>query len=221
MQNNINSENLPNSEGVSNNMARKILIATLYHKNAVVTAITKLGPEKVILLIDNKPDATQKKSLEEIKEFYAKTLEIVEEKTDPFDVVENAKVCVKIIDREQKGGNIIYANITSGYKTKAIGLLLACYIRHDFVKKIAYNPYEEKNIVIYLPRFSFKLSESQKSVLEQLDAGCTKATEISEKLKISPAMIYRAIAELEDMDMVEEDDKKTICVTDAGKIARM
>jgi CRISPR locus-related DNA-binding protein len=222
MQNNINPDNSPVIEGgVSDKMGKKVLIATLYHKDAVVFTITKLGPEKIILVIDKKPDDVQKKSLSEIRAFYANTLEIIEEKTDPFDVVEIAKSCVDIIDKEQKAGNSIYANITSGYKTKAIGLLLACYARHDFVKKIAYNPYEDKNKVVYLPRLSLKLTESQKSVLEQLEAGCTKATEIAEKLKISTAMTYRAIGELEDMDMIDENEDNTLCITDAGKIARL
>lgn len=222
MQNHINTKHLPFTElGVSNNMTRKTLIATLYHPDAVVFTITKLGPDKIILLIDKKPDAVQKKSIETIHSSFGKVLEVVEEKTEPFDVVEIARACVKIIDREQKAGNTIYANITSGYKTKAIGLLLACYARHDFVKKIAYNPYDDKNAVVYLPRLSLKLSDSQKAVLEQLEAGCTKATEIAEKLKISTAMTYRAISELEDLDMIERDENNTLCITDAGKIARL
>jgi CRISPR locus-related DNA-binding protein len=222
MQNNINPDNSPVPEGgVSNEMVKKVLIATLYHKDSVVNAITRLNPQKVILLIDKKPNDVQKQSLEEIKKFYPKSIEITEEKIDIYDVVEIARECVRIITDEQKAGNVIYANITSAFKTQAIGVLLACYARHDFVKKIAYNPYDDKDKVVYLPRLSLKLTESQKAVLEQLEAGCTKATEIANKLKISTAMTYRAISELEDLDMVEKDENNTICITDAGKIARL
>ena len=144
---------------------KKILIATLYSAEPVILATTKLGPDKLILLIDQEPTEKQKKSLKLIKDSLGKVLEVEDVKTHVYDIVEVAKKGVELIDKQNKEDQI-YINITSGRKTKAIGLLFAAYVRHDHIKKIAYNPEEDKTTVIYLPKLSFKLTESQKKVLE-------------------------------------------------------
>jgi CRISPR locus-related DNA-binding protein len=221
MQNNINPENVRVAEGgVSAIMGKKVLIATLYKPEPVLLAATRLGPEKLILLLDKEPDKEQLDSLKLIKNSLGKVLEVVEERTEVYDVVEVARKCVKIID-EQAKDDWIFVNITSGRKTKAIGLLFAAYARHDMVKKIAYNPEEDKSAVVYLPRLSFKLTESQKTILEKLEKGhYANTTELADKLSLSTAMVYRAVGELEDMDLItcNEDGIK---LTDAGKIARL
>ena len=136
-----------------------------------------------------------------------------------YDVVKVASKCVEIIDMQPKE-DVVYVNITSGRKTKAIGLLFAAYARHDRVKKIAYNPEEDKGLVVYLPRLSFKLTESQKKILEYVDAGnYASIKELSEKIDLSTAMLYRAIDELKDMDLISVEDG--LKLTDAGKIARL
>jgi len=221
MQNNINPDNVLVAEGgVSHNMGKKVLIATLYSPEPVLLAANRLGPDKLILLIDKEPDKEQQESFKLIKNSLGKVIEVVEEKTEVYDVVEVARRCVKIIDEQDKE-DLVFVNITSGRKTKAIGLLLAAYARHDCVKKIAYNPEEDTSSVVYLPRLSFKLTESQKEILAKLEKGNYKnTTELAEKMQLSTAMVYRAVAELEDMDMVEKDDEG-IRLTDAGKIARL
>ena len=80
-------------------------------------------------------------------------------------VIVMAKKAVEIIDLQPKE-NHIFVNITSGRKTQAIGLLFAAYARHDRVSKIAYNPDEDKSSIVYLPRLSFKLTDSEKRILE-------------------------------------------------------
>lgn len=221
MQNNINPSDNPVVEvGVSHTMGKKVLIATLYKPEPVLLASNRLGPEKLILLLDKEPDKEQLESLKLIKNSLGKVIEVVEEKTEVYDVVEVARKCVKIIDSQDKD-DWIFVNITSGRKTKAIGLLFAAYARHDVVKRIAYNPEEDKSSVVYLPRLSFKLTESQKAILEKLEKGHFKnTTELAEKLEISTAMVYRAVGELEDMDMITCNDDG-IQITDAGKIARL
>ena len=198
---------------------KKVLIATLYSAEPVMLATTKLGPDKLILLIDQEPTEKQKKSLELIKNSLGKVLDIESVKTHVYDIVEVARKGVGIIDKQDKDTKI-YVNITSGRKTKAIGLLFAAYARHDRIKKIAYNPQEDKSRVIYLPRLSFKLTESQKRVLEKIEDGNYKSiADLAKKIDLSTAMLYRAIDELRDMDLViiEED----ISLTDAGKIAKL
>ena len=202
---------------------RKVLIATLYNPEPVVLATTRLGPDKLILVYDKDPDKTLAAALESIRANYGKVLEIEEVKTEAYDIVEVARKCVEIIDRQGKDDEI-YANITSGRKTRAIGLLFAAYARHDRVKRIAYNPEEDKKAIVWLPRLSFKLSESQKTILEAIDEGkFDSIKELAEKLdkdgKLSTAMVYRAIGELEDLDFVTTEPKLEL--TDGGKIARL
>ena len=198
---------------------KKVLIATLYSAEPVMLATTKLGPDKLILLIDQEPTEKQKKSLELIKNSLGKVLDIESVKTHVYDIVEVARKGVGMIDKQDKDTKI-YVNITSGRKTKAIGLLFAAYARHDRIKKIAYNPQEDKSRVIYLPRLSFKLTESQKKVLEKIEDGNYKSiADLAKKIDISTAMLYRAIDELRDMDMVVIEEE--ISLTDAGKIARL
>lgn len=200
-------------------MGKKVLIATLYGPDSVLLAATKLGPERIILLIDKEPDKVQEASIKLIQDSLGKVIEIKLVKTDVYDIVEVAKKAVEIIDM-QPNEDHIFVNITSGIKTKAIGLLFAAYCRHDRVSKIAYNPENDKSTVIYLPRLSFKLTESQKQILEVLEKGKYDSIgDLAKKVEMSTAMLYRAVDELKDMDLVSTDDG--IKLTDAGKIARL
>ena len=201
-------------------MVRRVLIATLYGAEPVLMAIARLGVERVVLLIDYKPDKTQQESLEKIKNSLGKAVMIETLKTSNYDIVEIASKCVELIDLKAKDEEI-HVNITSGRKTKAIGLLFAAYARHDYVSRISYYP-EEQEIasVVYLPKLSFKLSRSQKMILEALEKGKYKTIkDLSKKVKLSTAMLYRAIDELRDNDFVAVDGE--IKLTDAGRIARL
>lgn len=198
---------------------KKVLIATLYSSEPVILAATKLGPDRLILLIDRKPDSAQEKSLKIIQDSLGKVLEVKAVKTDVYDIVEVAKKCVEIIDI-QPTEDTIYVNITSGRKTKAIGLLFAAYARHDRVAKIAYNPEEDRTKVVYLPKLSFKLTDSQKKIMHYLEEGdYDSISDLSKKIDLSTAMLYRAIDELKDMDLITTDEG--LKLTDAGKIARL
>jgi len=200
-------------------MGKKVLIATLYSPEPVLLATTRLGPERLILLVDKTPNKDQDKAIKLIQDYLGKVIDVKIVKTDVYDIVEIAKECVKIIDMQPKEDHI-FVNITSGRKTKAIGLLFASYARHERVSKIAYNPEEDKNSIVYLPRLSFRLTESQKKILEQLGEGNFDSIgELAKKVDLSTAMLYRALDELKDMDLVTTESG--IKLTDAGKIARL
>ena len=200
-------------------MGKKVLIATLYSPEPVILATTRLGPERLILLVDKEPSPEQEKSVKLIEDSLGKVIDVKVIKTDVYDIVRVATKCVEIIDLQPKD-DAIYINITSGRKTKAIGLLFAAYARHDRVKKIAYNPEEDKSAVVYLPRLSFKLTESEKKVLECIDTGKYESTsDLAKKIDLSTAMLYRAIDELKDMDLITTEEG--LRLTDAGKIARL
>lgn len=200
-------------------MGKKVLIATLYSPEPVILATTRLGPERLILLVDEEPNKEQESSIKLIQDSLGKVIEVKIVKTDVYDIVEVAKKAVEVIDMQPKEDHI-FVNITSGRKTKAIGLLFASYTRHDRVSKIAYNPEEDKGSIVYLPRLSFKLTESQKKILEEVGKKRYHTMkDLAEKIDLSTAMLYRAIDELKDMDLIITEPE--IELTDAGKIARL
>ncbi len=221
MENNI-KEVIVESIIKGDSMVKKVLIATLYNPGPVILATTRLGPDRLIVLIDKEPNKEQQESFKLIENSLGTVIDLKAVKTEVYDVVEVAKKCVEIIDMQPKD-DIIYVNITSGRKPKALGLLFAAYARHDKVKKIAYNPEEDKNSIIYLPRLSFKLTESQKQILEKIESNKYESiSDLAAKVEMSTAMLYRAIDELKDMDLIDEDkDNKAFKITDAGKIARL
>src|SRR3989338_4910836 len=153
MENYINEASSVQAVGVDI-VSKKVLIATLYNPDPVILATTRLVPDRLVLLIDKDSNPDQEKSLKLINDSLGKVIDVKTIKTDVYDIVSVASKCVEIIDMQPKD-DIIYVNITSGRKTKAIGLLFAAYARHDRVKKIAYNPEEDKTAVVYLPRLSF------------------------------------------------------------------
>ena len=199
----------------------KVLIATLYSPDPVLLAANRLGPERLILLIDKKPDKKQEQNYKLIEESLGRVVDVKLAKTEVYDIVQVAEKCVEIIDMQPKN-DTIYVNITSGRKTKALGLLFAAYARNHKVKKIAYNPEEDKNAVVWLPKLSFKLTESQKKVLEALaenDYSKISLTKLADKVGISRAMLYRNIDELRDIGYISTEEG--LVLTDAGKIARL
>jgi CRISPR locus-related DNA-binding protein len=198
---------------------KKVLIATIYSPEPVILATTRLGPERLILLIDKTPNKEQEKAVELIQNSLGKVIDVKLVKTEIYDIVEIAKKCVEIIDL-QPDEDEIYVNITSGRKTKAIGLLFAAYARHERVKKIAYNVEEDKNAIVYLPRLSFKLTENQKKLLELIgEHKYETISDLTKDIELSTAMLYRAIDELKDMDLITSDEGFKL--TDAGRIARL
>lgn len=199
----------------------KVLIATLYSPEPVLLAANRLGPDRLILLVDQKPDKEQEKSYKLIQESLGRVVDVKKIPTEVYDIVRVAEKCVEIIDMQPKDDEI-FINVTSGRKTKALGLLFAAYARCNKVKKIAYNPEEDKTAVVWLPKLYFKLTESQKSILNTLaekDYSKMSLTELADKIEISRAMLYRNIDELRDMGYISTEEG--LQLTDAGKIARL
>jgi CRISPR-associated protein Csa3 len=199
----------------------KVLIATLYSPDPVLIAANRLGPDRLILLIDLKPDKEQEKNYKLIEESLGRVVDVKQIKTEVYDIVKVAEKCVEIIDMQPKNDEL-FINITSGRKTKALGLLFAAYARCDRIKKIAYNPEEDKNAVVWLPKMSFKLTESQKKVLliiGEEDYTKSSLTDLTAKIGISRAMLYRNIDDLRDMGYISTENGLEL--TDAGKIAKL
>jgi len=202
------------------NMA-KVLIATLYSPDPVLLASNRLGPDRLILLIDHKPNNEQLKNLDLIQNSLGRVVDIKTVKTAVYDIVEVATKAVELIDLQPRDDEL-FINITSGRKTKALGLLFASYARKNRVSKIAYNPEEDKKAVIWLPKLAFKLTESQKKLLDELVSEESKQmnyVDLAKQVGISKAMLYRNIDELKDLGYISVDHG--LQLTDAGKIARL
>ncbi|MBU0666414.1 MAG: DUF6293 family protein [Nanoarchaeota archaeon] len=195
---------------------KKVLIATLYDADAVLLASNRLSADRLILLIDEKPDKKQEASLKLIQESLGRVIDVKTVKISEYDVVAVATKSVEIIDAQPKE-DTIYINITSGRKTQAIGLLYAAHARSMKVKKIAYNP-EDKGPVIYLPKLAYNLTESQRKVLEHIKEGDFKThKELTDKMTgLSPAMVYKNIKDLQDLYLIEIEEGFKL--TDAGRI---
>jgi len=194
----------------------KVLIATVYGPDPVLIAANKLGPDRMVLLVDKEPSKEQEKSIDLIKNSLGRVVDVKVVKTEVYDIVDIARRAVEIIDMQPKDDEI-YVNVTSGRKTKAIGLLFGAYTRSSRIKKILYYPQDNEAMPVYLPILQFKLTESQKKVLEYLENSTfSSLMDLSEKIDVSRAMLYRSIKELEEMGLVED-----LKLTDAGKIARL
>ncbi|MFQ5620864.1 MAG: CRISPR-associated CARF protein Csa3 [Candidatus Nanoarchaeia archaeon] len=195
----------------------KVLIATLHSAEPVLLSANRLGPDRIILLVNKEKDKVIEASLKTIKDSLGRVIDVKVVKTDAYDVVAVATKAVEIIDLLPTEDQV-YVNITSGRKTQAIGLLFAAYARSNQVKKVAYSPTEPVNTLTYLPKLSFNLTESQKLVLEAIGNSKFKShTELAEKVEISKAMLYRNIKDLEDMGLIETEEGFKL--TDAGRIA--
>lgn len=193
----------------------KIIIATMYHSDAVMAAATKFGADRLILLIDKRPDKTLQDGLNLITKAIGKVVEIKTVKIDPYDIVSTAEEAVKAIDLLSEQDKII-VNVTSARKTQSLGLLFAAYSRVRHIEAIVYMP-EDKPDPIYLPKLSFNLTGSQKKVLEYIQHHKESSiSEMAEKIDISRGMLYRNIKELQDLDLLQKD---TLKLTDAGRIA--
>ena len=195
-------------------MAR-VLIATLYEHEPVTVSAAKLGVDKIVLLIDNEPDKKQQEALEIIKKSVGPIVETV--KSDIYDIVAVAKVACSIIDRHQK--DELYVNITAGRKTRALGLLYACYVRDKWINKIIYITEEDKKMII-LPKLSFNLKPTELKVLEHIDKKEIKSiTDSAAEIDVSKSMLYSNLDELKNKGLIEETKDKEYVLTDAGRIA--
>jgi len=194
----------------------KILIATIYTFEPIIASATKVGADRLILLIDKEPDEKQQKSLDIIKQSLGTVLEIKTVETDIYDIVDVAKETVKIIDLLSDKDEI-YVDITAGRKTKALGLLFGSYARVNRIKRIMYVKEEDKSIVS-LPRLSYSLSPGQHKIINYLvNHEVISMSRFATKIELSQAMLYKHIRELKEMDIVE-DTKEGLKVTDYGRI---
>ncbi|HLD39019.1 MAG TPA: CRISPR-associated CARF protein Csa3 [archaeon] len=198
-------------------MAR-VLVTTTYSSDSIILALTKLQIERVFLLIDKKPDPTQKAAIDLINGTFGSVIEIKEKKVELYDILSVAKTVIDILDDISRKDEI-YVNVTPGKKTQAFGVLLGCYARHDYVRKIFYVP-EGTNDMITMPILTFDITDSQKEVLENIEKIDTPKA-LADEVETSRAMLYRNIKDLETRGYIEQKDGVGYRLTESGKIAKL
>lgn len=194
----------------------KVLVTSIYSFDSIMLAATKLGIDKLILMIDKNPDDHQKKAVEMVEKSLGKVVDIIKNKIDVYDIVSVASDMVNVLDSIGKEDQV-YVNITPSRKTQALGLLFGSYARASKVKKIIYMKEEDKSIIT-LPKLDYNLTDAQKEILEKIrDNNFKSMAELSSNVKISKGMLYRSIKNLINLGLVYEEEG--INLTDAGRIA--
>ncbi|HII16663.1 TPA: CRISPR locus-related DNA-binding protein [Candidatus Woesearchaeota archaeon] len=195
----------------------RTLISTIYSGGAVLAAINKLSPERLILLSANEKNKERSKereaSIANVKKNFSKIIQIEVVPTEVYDIPLIVKDCCKIIEKEDKAGNEVSLHISESRKTQALGLLFAGFIKKDKIKG-AYYIEEESYKVRTMPLLNFKVSPTKKKILELVDKGVVKVADIISKTGKSKAMVYNHINELKRDGYLSEDMK----LTDAGRI---
>lgn len=198
---------------------KRVVISTIYEGYAVKQAITKLSPDKLILLVDEPNDERKKEkinyTIKEIKQFFKESLEIQTKKISSYDIPKIMEEVIKIIDEEFKEGNKIFVHTSEGRKPTSFALLFASYRRKNKVEG-AYYITEENHELIKLPPLSFEVNETKKSFLKEIVKGNGELKELQNKLKIRQSAAYQNIDELKKEGYLE--DSKELKLTDLGRI---
>jgi CRISPR locus-related DNA-binding protein len=189
----------------------RVMISTVHIKDAVLAAIPKLSPEKIIFLVDT--EGKKKVDLSDILAMFEKVMPIEIVKIDPYNIAEIASKVVKIIQWENKLKNDIYLHITEGRKTSAIAIMYAGYARKDMIKGIYYIT-EEKNQLISLPVLEFNLNPTKKTILEEYAKGNKEVKKLAKIVKKTEQMIYQHVTSMKKEGYISDKDE----LTEAGRI---
>ena len=197
---------------------KKILISNAYDFTPMVGAITKIGPDIVYAVMNNTPEAHQKDALKKLKNTF-KHIEFKEIKTEIYKVYEIAKEIVKAIDGMYTQDTEIYLDITSGRKTKSIGILLGGYQRSGKIKDILYFT-QEINQMVTLPKLSFEISKKSSDLLELVSKKPVSLPDLANNKKLNSmgrTSVYLNIRDLKEKGLVTED-KGLLYLTVYGKL---
>ena len=190
----------------------KVMISTVHIQKAVLAAIPKLSPEKIVFLIDS--NSLKTSDISEIKKLYGQIMPIEVIKTDSYDIVKIASDVVKKIEEENSKGNEVVIHITEGRKTMAIASMYAAYARKKMIKGIYYIT-EEKNELISLPVLELQINSTKGTIMKQFAKGNSDIKDLAKITGKTEAMVYAHISDLKEEGYISPDNK----LTDSGRIA--
>ena len=131
-------------------LVMKVIISTLYEGKAVKVAISKLSPDKIVLLTDEPTDKIREESIKELRCFFKDIIIIETLKTSVYNITEIVGKTTKKFDEEFSQGNDVLIHITEGRKITSLALLFAGFLRKSKING-AYYFTEENNNMISLP----------------------------------------------------------------------
>jgi len=135
--------------------------------------------------------------------------EIIIDTDDPIEICERI---AEIINAAKKHGEIFIACGGNG-----LGSLISFVANKEGVNAI-FTCHNEK--IIRIPVLKLDLSKTRLKILEFLSSEDLTAAEIGQKADISRAMVYKHLAGLMDMGLVEKSRFfEKFAITEAGKIA--
>lgn len=205
-----------NSSSFINFKMKKILISSIYDHNSIMLCTTKFSVDEIHLIIDNNPNEKQKKSIDLVKESLGNVVKINIKKSKVYDICGTAEIVVDLIDNINED-NEIYVNVTCGRKPQSMGLTFGSYARIGKITSIVYVTEEDKKF-IYLPKLSYEITESQRALLEMIQAKTLKnLNQVSEELNFSKGISYRNFETLKNKGMILKE-KDGIKLTDYGKL---
>jgi len=197
----------------------RVVISTIYEGYAVKQAITKLSPDKLILLVDEPEDKKKKDKMmqviKNIKEFFKENLVIETIKIPSYDIAQIMEKTISLIDIESKNNNKIFVHITEGRKTISLALLFASYRRKNQIEG-AYYITEEDHSLIKLPLLNFEINETKKLFLKEIEKGNGGLKELQDKLELGQSAAYQNLQELKKEGYIENEGE--LKLTDLGRI---
>jgi len=199
---------------------KKILLSNTYSFTPMVGGITKVNPDIIYLIIDTKPNTTQKEAIKKVKNTF-KHIEFRELKTEVYNPYNISKDIIGLIDKIYNKDTEIYIDLTSGRKTKSIGIMLGCYSRSDKIKDILYFTSEE-NTMVYLHKLSFDISKNTDDLLKLINKKKISMAELAKlaensKLHLGRTAVYNNVRYFKDKGYVIEKDN-ILELTDFGKL---
>jgi|GEM_PF-2935745 len=197
---------------------KKILLTNTYSFEPMVGGITKIDPDVIYLVIDKTPNTKQLETIKKLKNTF-KHIIFKEIKTSVYETYDIAKEIVKSIDKiynELK--NEIYIDISSGRKTKSIGIMLGCYARSNKIKEILYFT-QEINKMISLPKLTFDISKRAYDLLNEINENSISLPDLanSDKFNLGRTAIYNNIRDFKEKGLVIEKNS-ILHLTDYGKL---
>lgn len=190
----------------------KVLITTLFEGEAVIAAIHKFEPDKLLVVVPWPLDDTRKEAIEKIKNKF-KLIKISFIKTKLYDIPVIVNDICKAIDKEE---GEIKIHISESRKTQALGALFAGFIKKNKIKGVYYLE-EETGGVLTMPLLNFRLSETQTKILKAVEEGAKTVPEIMKKVDKERSFTYENVKKLRKDGFLTDDLK----LTDAGKISVM
>ena len=191
----------------------KTLISTIHEGGAVLAAINKLSPDKLILIVIDPLDSIRKKAIDNIKKNFGKVIEIETIKTELYDIPKIVRDVNKAIEKESKAGNEISIHISESRKTQSIAAMFSGFINKDKIKGVYYIE-EETGKVLAMPLLDFKLGPTKTRILKEISKGDKKMSSIIAKVGKNKSIVYSHIKDLKNDGYVTDSME----LTDAGRI---